>query len=40
MMYYDGCIFFEMIKNRLVVVFNGKINGNVCIVVLLLIIRD
>ncbi len=31
--YYDGRIPPEMIKNRLVVVFNGKINGNACIVV-------
>ena len=31
--YYDGRIQPEMIKNRLVVVLNGKINGNACIVV-------
>lgn len=31
--FYDGRIPPEMIKNRLVVVLNGKINGNACIVV-------
>ncbi|MCH7217554.1 hypothetical protein EFJ96_15235 [Escherichia coli] len=31
--YYNGRIPPEMIKNRLVVVLNGKINGNACIVV-------
>lgn len=30
----------EMIKNRLVVVLNGKINGNACIVVPLSTTRD
>lgn len=31
--FYDGRMPPEMIKNRLVVVLNGKINGNACIVV-------
>jgi uncharacterized protein YifN (PemK superfamily) len=38
--YYDGRIPPEMIKNRLVVVLNGKINGNACIVVPLSTTRD
>jgi uncharacterized protein YifN (PemK superfamily) len=31
--FYDGHMPPEMVKNRLVVVLNGKINGNACIVV-------
>lgn len=38
--YYDDRIPPEMIKNRLVVVLNGKINGNACIVVPLSTTRD
>lgn len=38
--YYDGRIPPEMIKNRLVVVLNGKINGNACIVIPLSTTRD
>lgn len=38
--FYDGRIPPEMIKNRLVVVLNGKINGNTCIVVPLSTTRD
>ncbi|WP_026111409.1 type II toxin-antitoxin system PemK/MazF family toxin [Winslowiella toletana] len=31
--FYDGHLPPEMVKNRLVVVLNGKLNGNACIVV-------
>ncbi len=31
--FYDGHIPPEMVKNRLVVIINGKIDGNACIVV-------
>lgn len=38
--FYDGHIPPEMVKNRLVVVLNGKINGNACIIVPLSTTRD
>ena len=38
--FYDGHIPPEMVKNRLVVVLKGKINGNACIIVPLSTTRD
>ncbi|WP_329906633.1 type II toxin-antitoxin system PemK/MazF family toxin [Serratia quinivorans] len=38
--FYNGRIPPEMVKNRLIVVLNGKINGNACIVVPLSTTKD
>ncbi|CAI0947910.1 Uncharacterized protein conserved in bacteria [Serratia quinivorans] len=38
--FYNGHIPPEMVKNRLIVVLNGKINGNACIIVPLSTTKD